>query len=94
MARRVRGVEVGVEDGDGEAAPVKDAGEPEHGVDVALVWEREREQYHVAATMSVVGGGGPLAVRGDGWRRWCCHGFAECCALAYNSCVGSGATMI
>jgi hypothetical protein len=42
MARRVRGVEVGVEDGDGEAAPVKDAGEPEHGVDVALVWEREQ----------------------------------------------------
>jgi len=42
MARRVRGVEVGVEDGDGEAAPVKDAGETEHGVDVALVWEREQ----------------------------------------------------
>jgi len=30
------------EDGDGEAAPVKDSGETEHGVDVALVWEREQ----------------------------------------------------
>jgi hypothetical protein len=38
----VRGVKVGVEDGDGEAAPVKDAGEPELGVDVALVREREQ----------------------------------------------------
>ena len=35
MERRVRGVEVGVEDGDGEAAPVKDSGETEHGVHVA-----------------------------------------------------------
>jgi len=42
VARRVGGVEVGVEDGDGEAAAVKDAGEPEHGVDVALVREREQ----------------------------------------------------
>jgi hypothetical protein len=49
---RVRRVEVGVEDGDGEAARVEQAGELEHGVDVALV--REREEEHAAA---VAGGG-------------------------------------
>jgi hypothetical protein len=41
VARRVRGVEVGVEDGDGEPAGVEHAGEPEHWVDVALVREWE-----------------------------------------------------
>lgn len=51
VAGRVGSVEVGVEDGDGEATRVEEAGELEHRVNVALV--REREQQHAAA----VGGG-------------------------------------
>jgi len=53
------------EDGDGEAAPVKDSGETEHGVDVAL--GREREQEHVPAAPTVDGG--------HGWCWWWRHGF-------------------
>ena len=53
VAGLVGGVEVGVEDGDGEPARVEEAGELEHGVDVALV--REREEQHAAAP--VAGGG-------------------------------------
>jgi hypothetical protein len=72
VARRVRGVEVGVEHGDGEATGVEEAGEPEHGVDVALV--REREQKHVSAAPTV----GRVAMCGHGWRWWWRHGF--CCS--------------
>uniref|UniRef100_A0A0A9FGJ5 Uncharacterized protein n=1 Tax=Arundo donax TaxID=35708 RepID=A0A0A9FGJ5_ARUDO len=43
-------VEVGVEDGDGEATRVEEAGELEHGVDVSLV--REREEQHAAAAVA------------------------------------------
>lgn len=68
VARRVRGVEVGVEDGDREAASVEDAGQPEHGVDMALV--RQREQQHVSpATSTVAGAHGRAALlQGHGWR--------------------------
>ena len=53
---------------------LEDAGEPEHGVDVALV--REREQEHVAPTSAVAGG--RVALRRHGWRWWWHRGFAEC----------------
>jgi hypothetical protein len=65
VAGRVRGVEVGVEDGDREAAGVEDAGQTEHGVDVALV--RKREQQHVASTTyAMAGGRAAPALQGHG----------------------------
>jgi hypothetical protein len=54
VAGRVGSVEVGVEDGDGEAARVEEAGELEHRINVALV--REREQQHAAVAAAVAGG--------------------------------------
>nr|TKW31279.1 hypothetical protein SEVIR_2G095240v2 [Setaria viridis] len=52
---RVGRVEAGVEDGDGEAARVEEAGELEHGVDMALV--REREEQHAPPPAASSGGG-------------------------------------
>ncbi|PUZ69046.1 hypothetical protein GQ55_2G077500 [Panicum hallii var. hallii] len=50
VAGRVGRVEASVKDGDGETARVEEAGELEHGVDVAL--EREREEQHAAAAVA------------------------------------------
>jgi hypothetical protein len=66
-----------VEHGDGESAGVEEAGEPEHGVDVALV--REREQEHVPASPDVDGVAG-----GHGWRCWWRHVFC-CCPSSSTS---------
>ena len=75
VARGVRGVEVGVEDGDGEAAGAEDAGEPEHGVDVALVREREQEDVALASALAGRGRGRAALHRR---RRWWRHVLAEC----------------